>query len=460
MEHDSEAAAYIDIQLPGDDLEIVKPSYNIQILSVQTDSSFTAGKLIIVVANKEQVPGRFAVHIIQCTDSLPVHKSNEEIIGPERTRTFALNMHYGGHQLSSKGTCTVAVINRFDEIIAVRRVNLSPGDTCICNTACGCTCAKTMLICEALAEEHLMSSGLTSNDLAIPDSQKLTGDESSGTGPSREIQLWKRYLQEHWVYLILLIILFLIFLGLCKGLIGRCSCPKLSGVGLGYFHERPRKLSKYYERQYSRMEVIYDKDRNPLDPFTRLPTVRRLSLDEELGLNSIFFLCCPVIMLLNLYQYCCRCCRKRKRRSGKYDLVPEDSDPDEIVHLDVRKPRSKYNSTQSVNARRQESFHPRSILKSKTPPARSYQTVSTNYASRQEADYSLRPSHSTGSQYDYRRNPFNGQNEYSVRPSTPKFGSWHRRPDTLSATNSKEAVEKLPPKTPGLKSEILYPGYD
>ena len=34
---------------------------------------------------------------------------------------------------------------------------------------------------------------------------------------------------------------------------------------------------KKFEREYSKMAVIYDNAGNPVDPFTKLPTVQRLS---------------------------------------------------------------------------------------------------------------------------------------------------------------------------------------
>lgn len=83
--------------------------------------------------------------------------------------------------------------------------------------------------------------------------------------------------RENFSAWILVIIILLILLGLLKGLVGRAYWSELGKFGLCYYPFRPRALDHYYEKEYARLEVVYDEMGNPVDPFTKKRTVERLT---------------------------------------------------------------------------------------------------------------------------------------------------------------------------------------
>ncbi|XP_022907330.1 uncharacterized protein [Onthophagus taurus] len=107
------------------------------------------------------------------------------------------------------------------------------------------------------------------------------------------------------IVLFLAILLFLICLGILKGLIGLLFFPKIGVCGMNLLVDLPRPIKKYQEPELAGCPVVYDVVGWPIHPQTGKRTVRPLSKNTEFCMNVIFFITYPVIIVVTLCSHIC-----------------------------------------------------------------------------------------------------------------------------------------------------------
>lgn len=174
--HRPEAASYVDIEIPGDDILILAPGYNAFIESVLTDTGVEGAKVVSQVVNKELVEAAFSVELVHCSLNISQGmKSNQKLIGPLNTHIFHIDVH--SDSIKQPIQCYVVLVNVFKEFVAAREVLLMPKETCLCVHICKCACGdQTNLQCERLSDDNIIATGLIT---AIKTPEEVEAEEKT-----------------------------------------------------------------------------------------------------------------------------------------------------------------------------------------------------------------------------------------------------------------------------------------
>ncbi|XP_055948514.1 hapless 2-like isoform X2 [Argiope bruennichi] len=272
LEYYDEQRTVLTIEFVADQITTLTPGKHIQISQVITASMEKKIKFYVYLSNKDLSPASLFAKAIDCEFEVPDSTNVTNIVPPQRTEEFVLETEPGNIELTETLKCTVVAGSSLYDVVSKREVLVKPLRRCICNMHCLCACMGESLTCEPMEEEDYHAAGFRGS-LPI-----LTAKPP-----------YRPWFIAHPFLALLALILFLLLIGLSKGLCGVMGRKNISYYGLEKLIFGKRKIKHYFEPDLKKRGVVYDEEGHPIHPDTKKPV--RVFSEEIIFAMNAFFLC-------------------------------------------------------------------------------------------------------------------------------------------------------------------------
>ncbi|XP_065168416.1 uncharacterized protein [Atheta coriaria] len=304
VEYTGAHVTIIDIEIKADQNSVIRDIANAAITEVYVDS--TCGKytkLTIKVINTGLISSKFMVQLSDFPLELPEYfskiRSKLVLIPPQNLHIF--NLEIKAALPSDLMYCSVEVLNKKKELVALRRVRIQKYDRCICAWYCLCACVASItgLKCNPMSLEHYHAAGFEGSLPIVTYMVHFTMLDD---------------LLSVAFYFILFLLGLLLLLGLFKALLGLCIMS-IGMWGLPVVLDIPKPMKRYYERSLRKEAVIYDEKGWPINPFSHKPA-RNISIATAFCSNLVFFYTYPLACTVIIFRRLC-CPYYTRQASGR-----------------------------------------------------------------------------------------------------------------------------------------------
>ncbi|PBC33864.1 hypothetical protein APICC_09928 [Apis cerana cerana] len=287
----------IDVELREDYNSLLKPGSLGQINEVHIDNTKIDNTMItVLITNKGPSPSSYRLRITDCPQGLPPSWFNVEketkTISPHHDHKIILNL-YGKLPLE-EFSCSAILMNRYDQLVARRRINVRKGNSCSCVKNSDCTCTDK-------SDTRFKPAQVKDYHVARLEEKKPTSNKIPEE-PKVWPTIWPGVMTISWhnvmtivCSVLTILLLFLLLLGFFKWMFGLCV-PTVSRWGLDTLINT-EKMERYYEKDLRSRSVVFNELGQPVHPDTCQKSVRVCNRISEFILNVSFFFVYPFMAL-------------------------------------------------------------------------------------------------------------------------------------------------------------------
>ncbi|XP_031774278.1 uncharacterized protein LOC116414898 [Apis florea] len=193
-------------------------------------------------------------------------------------------------------------MNRYNEVVARRRINVRKASRCSCVKNSECTCVSDKIDKKCQDDTKTRHKPVKVKDYRVAGLQEKKPVAKIPEEPTILPTIWPGVMTISWPNVITIVcsvltilLLFLLLLGFFKWMFGLCL-PTVSRWGLDTLINTD-KMERYYEKDLRSRSVVFNELGQPVHPDTCQKSVRVCNRISEFILNLSFFFVYPFMAL-------------------------------------------------------------------------------------------------------------------------------------------------------------------